>query len=240
MRPHPSRLLVLQHHPGSPPGLLGERLAARGAALDVVDAERGCELPGDAGEYDGLVLLGGVMNALDDAACPHFPATLALVRDLAARGRPVLGVCLGAQLVARALGARVRVGASPEFGFTPLTPTPAAALDPVVGHAGPDPVRVMQWHDDTFDLPDGAELLLSGQACRNQAFRWGRSVYAFQGHLEATRETVDAWGRARARSTGDPAVAAALGGDADQHHAQAARFGRGVADAWLDLATARG
>lgn len=233
----PPRLLVLQHHAGSPLGLLGERFAARGAEMSVIDAAQGCELPEDAGGADGLVILGGVVNAYDDSACPHFPALMTLIQAMGAQGRPVLGICLGAQLIARALGAAVRLNSTPEFGFVDLEALPAATDDPVVRGAGAG-LPVMQWHDDSFDLPEGAELLLAGARCRNQAFRWGEVVYGFQCHLEATESMARSWGAERGRMTNNPAVGVRLGAEIRRHHERAARFGRSVADGWLDLVEA--
>ncbi len=233
----PPRLLVFQHCATAPLGLFGERFLARGAEVTLLDAEQGCPMPPDAGGFDGLVLLGGVMNAYDDARCPHFPALLELVRDYGERGLPVLGICLGAQLVARAQGAAVRLGASPEFGFVDLEALPAAAEDPLTRLAGPG-LPAMAWHDDAFELPEGAVPLLACVRGRLQAFRWGKSVYGFQSHIEADLATVKLWGRMRGQEKNNPAVAVRLGAELVRHFDRTSRFGRGVADAWLDLVEA--
>ena len=102
----PPHILVFQHHPSSPAGLVGERMAARAFRVTTLDAQDGCDIPADAADHDGLLVLGGAMNAHNDARCRHFPALLALARDFAAAGKPVLGVCLGGQLLARAWGRR--------------------------------------------------------------------------------------------------------------------------------------
>jgi GMP synthase (glutamine-hydrolysing) len=95
-----------------------------------------------------------------------------------------------------------------------------------------------QWHDDAFDLPEGAVLLLRGERGRHQAFRWGGAVYGFQCHLEVTREMAAEWGRMRAEAKNNPAISVRLGAEIVRHHDRAAAFGRGVADAWLDLVEA--
>ncbi len=229
-----SRLLVFQHSSTTPLGLLGERFEARGATITLLDAEQGCAMPADAAAYDGLVVLGGEMNAYDDERCPHFPALLELIRDYGDSGRPVLGICLGAQLVARALGAEVRLGASPEFGFIDLVPLADAADDPLARLAGAG-LPVMTWHDDGFELPEGAVPLMTCVRSRNHTFRWGKSVYGFQTHIEADLETIKLWGRLRGKEKNNPAVAVRLSAEVLRHYDRTSRFGLGVADAWLDL-----
>ncbi len=231
-------MLVLQHHPTSPAGLVAEEAAALGVRLEVVDAQHGCDLPADATSYDGLLILGGTMSALDDHLCRHFPPLLDLVRELAARETPVLGLCLGGQLLARAFGGRVHRRRHGEFGFLPLRPTAQAADDPLLAGT-PDPVPVMQWHDDSFDLPPGAVPLLEGDPCRWQAFRVGGSVWGFQGHLEVTREDALVWSELR-RTLRDDAAAPAL---VTRHLADGwpatEKFGRTVARRWLRLLLVR-
>lgn len=228
------RVLVFQHHPLSPAGLVGERMAERGIEATTLDAEHGANMPANAHQHDGLLILGGAMNAYADGQCPHFPALMGLARDYAAAGRPVLGICLGAQLLARALEATVHVGAAPEFGVVQLQATGAGVLDPLLAGAA-FPAPAMQWHDDTFDLPDGAVHLLSGSACRNQAFRVAEVVYGFQCHFEADRRDIVDWGVMRRDDYGDLDRAVELAEQSRLHGVAAESFGRQVADRWLDL-----
>lgn len=234
----PLRILVFQHHPASPAGLVGERMAARGAEITTLDAEHGIAMPADAASHDGLLILGGAMNAYADDACPHFPALLALARAYAAGRKPVLGICLGGQLLARAWGAQVHIGAAPEFGVATLAPTQEAATDPLLAGATP-PIPAMQWHDDTFDLPVGAVPLLTGTACRNQAFRVADVVYGFQCHFEADRRDMVEWAEYRRDVYGDVDFATEITEQARVHGEAAEAFGRQVADRWLDTVIAR-
>ena len=161
-----------------------------------------------------------------------------LARGFAAATKPVLGICLGGQLLARAWGARVHLGAVPEFGVTPLQPTPEAAADPLLaGTSGPVPA--MQWHEDSFDLPPGAVPLLTGAACRNQAFRIAGLVWGFQCHFEVKREGMLAWAAYRRDRHGLPDETAAIGAQVRAHGAAAEAFGRRVADRWLALVARR-
>ena len=228
------RILVLQHHPTAPAGLLGERMAARAARVTTLQAEAGIDLPDDAAAHDGLVILGGAMNAYDDQRCRHFPTLLELARTFAATGRPVLGICLGAQLLARAWGGTVHLGAAPEFGVVPLAATPEAEGDPLLAGAA-FPAHAMQWHDDTFDLPEVAVPLLTGAACRNQGFRVAGCVWGFQCHLEADRRAMIDWAVYRRDVYGDADRAESIAREAAAYGAAAERFGRDVADRWLDL-----
>jgi GMP synthase (glutamine-hydrolysing) len=173
---------VLQHVPFEGPGLITEVAAAHGLDLVVHRLDRGEPLP-VAGEVAGLVVMGGPMGAHDDADHPWLAAERDLLATAVGRGVPVLGVCLGAQLLAAALGARVVPGPAPEIGLGTVTLTDDGLADPVLGPAGPD-LPVLHWHGDTFDLPDGAVLLASSDRYRHQAFRLGTRAYGLQFHVE--------------------------------------------------------
>jgi GMP synthase (glutamine-hydrolysing) len=226
------RVLVLQHSDESPLGVMAPVLAAAEIEVEVIDGENGCTLPEDAAEASGLVLLGGVMSANDDARCPHFPDLLELIRSFTAAGKPVLGLCLGGQLIARALGGRVVEQAKGEYGFTALHGRDGVAHDPLVG--GLDlPAHIMQWHNDHFTLPPGARHLLASEACPAQAFRAGARTWGFQCHFEVDAGIVDRWAELRAELVGDPDVVRATTAAAARHLDGAMAFGRAVTARWI-------
>jgi len=143
-------------------------------------------------EISGLLIFGGEMNVDDIDRYPYLLAQRQLMRRAVDAGLPVLGICLGAQMLARALDARVYRAAVRELGFKPVRITEAGQADPLLGafHSGD---RIFQWHEDTFDLPDGAELLAAGDDVQVQAFRMGRNAWGVQFHFEVDAEGVDAW-----------------------------------------------
>jgi len=135
-------------------------------------------------EFDCLIVLGGPMSVHDDARLPWLVPEKKLIRQSIDAGKRVLGICLGAQLIALVMGARVYPNPEREIGWFPIHRTPEAAGHPF-GRVVPDQVDVFHWHGDTFDLPNGSVLLASSEACQNQAYAIGGRVLAFQFHLEA-------------------------------------------------------
>lgn len=191
------RAVVYQHEPHEGVGWLGPALVAAGFALTerfrVAD-------PGDS-EADLLVVLGGAMGANDGALHPFVDAEVDVLRQRLLAGRPSLGVCLGAQMLAKAAGSRVYAGASGlEVGALPIRWTPAGLLDPVVG-GGARELVVAHWHQDTFDPVPGAVLLASSDRYPWQAYRLGAS-YAFQFHLELSTDDFRGWLRGGAAELG--------------------------------------
>lgn len=180
-------VVVLQHCPVTPVGLVGEVASTRGAAISTLFPHHGDPLPNSNEALDGLVVLGGPMHAADDAGYPAFAGILQLIRDCHAKAVPVLGLCLGAQLIAQAFGKRVYRFGGLEVGYPPVYLTEAAQADHLFRGLRSEQ-RVMQMHEDSFDLPDDAVLLLQNDICQNQAFRIGPSIYGIQAHPEVTLE----------------------------------------------------
>ncbi|WP_027815970.1 glutamine amidotransferase [Paraburkholderia bannensis] len=139
-----------------------------------------------------MVILGGPINACDDARYPTLAPIAALIEKRIAAGLPTLGICLGAQLIARVLGARVYAADHKEIGWTPLTLTDAGRASPL-RHVDGASTSMLHWHGDTFDLPPGATRLASTPLCENQAFAWGDNVLGLQCHPEVRADRFEPW-----------------------------------------------
>lgn len=183
-------LLVLQHIACEPPGAYEDVLRERGAALTRVEVDAGDELP-DWREFSAIVAMGGPMSANDDDTLPWLADEKALIADAVRAGMPFWGVCLGVQLLAASLGARVYAGDEPEVGVLAVELTEEGRADPVFS-ALPRSVPALQWHGDTFDLPPGAVRLAGSPAYPNQAFRF-ENAYGVQFHLEVSSEMAREW-----------------------------------------------
>lgn len=175
---------AVTHH-----GLVGVALHEAGALVDIHRPFLGQPLPE---AFDALIVFGGEQSALDDAKHPYLPRLAALMGRCARAGLPVLGICLGAQVLARGLGATNRLGAAPEFGWREVERL--AAEDPLMATL-PDRFPIFQWHSDTFTLPPGCAHLVRSAAAEVQAFRAGPRAWGTQFHFEASRAVVADWAR---------------------------------------------
>ena len=221
------RVLAVLHQADSVTGRVGEFLQRRGCLLDECRPMLGEPLPERLDDYAAAVVFGGPQSANDD----HLPGIRAeldwLDRTALPSGRPLLGICLGAQQIARVLGAAVgrHEDGVVEIGFTEITPTEAGR------DFLPEPTSFYQWHAETFDIPHGAVHLAGTGAFPNQAYRYGEQVYGIEFHPEMTREMIGRWcsseeGSAKLDQPG-----------AQPHAEQLASFDRHVGDCdrWLDL-----
>ncbi|WP_281718659.1 glutamine amidotransferase [Pandoraea apista] len=225
-------LLALRHVHFEDLGTLAPSFAARGFVIEYVDAPLADLRSIDALAPDLLVVLGGPIGAFDDAMYPFVADELALVKARLDARAPILGICLGAQLMARALGAKVYPVGVKEIGYAPLTLTDAGQTSPLaaLGNAS-----VLHWHGDQFDIPAGAGHLARTAMGENQAFALGTYALGLQFHLEADAARIESWlvGHACELSAAkiDPV---ALRTQASEHHARLSSVAPAVVGRWLD------
>ena len=238
------RILFLMNDEGSPPGVLLEETERLGHSASILVPYKGIShdpslagtVPTSADGFDGLVVLGGAMSILDEASYPFIDQTRQLFRVFDQAKTPVMGVCFGAQLLADAHGGRVRRLGHTEWGFLPQTWLPATAEDALLA-GSPPALPLMQWHGDTFDLPDGAVALSSRDDCPAQAFRIGQRNWGFQCHLELDRPTLMRWADLRAQELKctPEVIRKEMTQAIKQHYRAQADFARRVMRRWLQV-----
>jgi GMP synthase-like glutamine amidotransferase len=182
---------VVQHIRCEPPGIFADVLRAHGIGIETVELDEGDQLP-HWQHVDLVVAMGGPMGAYDEGDHPWLAGEKQWIAQAVRAGKPYLGVCLGAQLLAASLGAKVSTGPAPEVGVLPVTPTGEGRRDPVFCALG-ESLPALQWHGDTFDVPVDGVHLASSDAYRNQAFRFGEVAYAVQFHVEVTDHMLNEW-----------------------------------------------
>lgn len=216
-------------------GQVGVALHEVGALIDQYKPWAGQALPRMV-DADALVVFGGEQSALDDHTHPYLPDLARLMADYTAMDRPVLGICLGSQVLARAFGGQNHLGVAPEFGWVDIGLTDAGRADPVLGHL-PGEFPIFQWHSDTFTLPEAAVRLAGSAGAVNQAYRIGRATYGTQFHFEASRAVVADWLRTFPEAVDRmvPGWAAGHGAEALAAGAAADAHGLAIARAWVGL-----
>ena len=231
------KVLVLQHIECEPPGVYEDVMVERGIEIERVELDRGEPLPAWR-DFDALVAMGGPMSVNDDAELPWLTAEKRAIGEAVRDGVPYFGACLGVQLLAASLGARVYPGPEAEVGLLTVTLSEEALADPVFAGL-PREVLTLQWHGDTFDLPDGAVALAGSALCPNQAFRWGERAYGVQFHLEVSTAMAKEWATVPAYESSlenvkGPGALPRLIGDLDQVAEDLRSRGRTLFERWLD------
>jgi GMP synthase (glutamine-hydrolysing) len=214
-------------------GLIEPLLAERGAGVRMLDA--GVDDLGGAAVLDAdlLIVLGGPIGVYDEADYPFLAREIAAVERRLTANRPTLGICLGAQIMARALGARVYPNSVKEIGWGPVELTAAGRVSAL---ARLDGIPVLHWHGDTFDLPAGASHLASTKVCRHQAFAAGPAGLALQFHIEATAQGLERWfiGHTGELASTPGVSVASLRRDTAAAAPALLRHGRACIGAWLE------
>ena len=185
------RALVLQHIACEPPGAFAEVMRERGWSIVTCEIDETGSVP-DSAEFDAIIAMGGPMSVNDEAELPWLVDEKQLIGAAVHAGVPYFGACLGVQLLAASLGARVYAGPSPEVGILPVELTDAGRVDPVLGGLDGQ-ILTLQWHGDTFDLPEDAVLLAGSESYPHQAFRYGQLAYGIQFHIEVSAEMAEEW-----------------------------------------------
>ena len=186
------KLLVLQHVAHELLGTLNPLLKRAGFRIRYVNFARHPDAQPSLEGYDGLVVLGGPMSANDSKRLPHLTIEMKLIEEAMKLNRPILGICLGAQLIAKTLGAEVYPNPEKEIGWYDVSPTEHAQRDPLLS-GFEETQKIFQWHGETFEMPRSTRHLAFSSLCANQAFRYEANVYGFQFHLEVDAPMIHRW-----------------------------------------------
>jgi GMP synthase (glutamine-hydrolysing) len=224
--------LALRHVAFEDLGLLAPLLAERGHSVSYLDVPTADLATVDVLSPDLLVVLGGPIGVYENDRYPFIDREVAWIAQRVAARRPLLGICLGSQLIAKALGARVYPSGAKELGWAPVTLTAAGAASCLAHLAD---VPVLHWHGDTFDLPPGAVHLAATPLCRHQAFAFGEHTLALQFHAEAAGRALEAWfvGHTCEIAATPGASVLALRADTQRHSSLVTERGTACFGAWL-------
>ena len=192
-------VLILKNIASEGPGTIEDFLRERGIYYKIVDCATD-DIPGSK-DFDILVMLGGPMSVNEEGVYPYIGTEIALVKEFVAGRKKIFGICLGAQIMAKALGARVYRGPEKEIGWYDIELTDEGKRDPLMKELAIRPgagdfltrFKVFHWHGETFDIPEGAFRLAKSELYPHQAFRYGEGAYAFQFHIEVRKEMIYEW-----------------------------------------------
>jgi GMP synthase (glutamine-hydrolysing) len=236
------RVLVFQHVPHEILGTFNPLLKNAGFRIRYVNFGRTPDAQPDLTKYDGLIILGGPMCVDQSKEHPHLLTEMNAIEMAMQREMPVFGICLGAQLIAKTLGAKVRKNPVKEIGWYDVTPTAMGEKDPLFSQfAGTE--KIFQWHGDTFDIPDNAQHLATSPDCRNQAFRYGERTYGLQFHLEVDAPMITRWlntpSMAGEINAEDGIDSAQISTATPTHIGRTSELGNRLFGAWIELFSSR-
>jgi len=184
-------VLIIKHIEVEGPGLIEVCLKEEKIPYQILNLEPGLRLP-KPDDFTEIVILGGPMNVYEEDRFPFLREEDLFIKESIQRGKTVLGICLGAQLMAKALGAKVTRAPVKEIGWHDVSLTRVGSHDPLFSRL-PKTFPAFQWHEDTFDIPSAAKLIARSNPVPHQAFRYGENAYGLQFHLEVTEEMIRDW-----------------------------------------------
>ena len=190
-------VLILKHVPNEDAGTIRDFMESKGISYRAIDLFSGAKLPEDVSNVAAAIIMGGPMNVYEEDKHPFLKDEDRFIKALMKAQIPCFGVCLGSQLIAKAMGKRVMKASVAEIGWQEVALTPQAAQDAVFSQVSAPKLKVLQWHEDTFELPPGAVLLASGQDVPNQAYVIEERIYGLQFHVEVNRPMLEDWFKKR-------------------------------------------
>lgn len=185
-------ILIIKHIEIEGPGSIEDFFRNTAWGLRIIELSRGGRLPANFNEIEAIISLGGLMNVYEEDRFPFLKYECDLLKQAIKEEIPILGICLGAQLLAKACGARIKKAQTKEIGWHKVNLTEAGRNDPLFKNL-PAQLDVFQWHEDTFEIPEGGLHLAESISCANQAFRFGRNAYGIQFHIEVAPDMIESW-----------------------------------------------
>lgn len=213
------KVFVFQHVDCEGPGVFAQAALQQGFELVFVSPSVRLPTEAEVSNARGLIVLGGPMGVYEGEKFPWIASEVEWIRKAVHTGMPVIGICLGSQILAAALGARVFPQSHKEIGWDEIELLPDSRQDPLLRDI-PSPLKVFHWHGDTFDLPKGAVCLARSRSCRNQIFRFGANAWGLQCHLEIERADPVVWSevyRQEVRETSAPTLGEDFGRDSERY-----------------------
>ena len=186
------KVIIIKHIDIEGPGTIAEFLDDENIPYEVIDIFNGEPLPDSLSNTSAILVLGGPMNVYEEDKYPFLKDENEFLKEAIEKDLPILGFCLGAQLIAKAKGATVKKAPEKEIGWFKISLNSNGLNDPLF-QGFPEEIDVFQWHGDTFEIPEGAHKLAESELCPNQAFRIGNNIYGLQFHVEVTEEMIQQW-----------------------------------------------